>query len=82
MAMANSLVTTSRGRDPRKFMPIVFGGAGSMHICFIADELGIKKAAIPIMSGVASAMGAMMMPIRASAEKRCPWFLITWILPK
>lgn len=72
MARANSVVTTSRGRDPRKFIPIVFGGAGSMHICYIAEELGIKKAAIPVMSGVASAMGALMMPIRVTTEKTMP----------
>ncbi len=69
MARANSVVTTSRGRDPRQFIPIVFGGAGSMHICSIAEELSIKEAAIPIMSGVASAMGAVMMPIRVSLER-------------
>lgn len=69
MARANSVVTTSRGRDPRKFVPIVFGGAGAMHICFVADELGVKKAIVPAVCGVASAMGAVMMPLRVTSER-------------
>jgi len=69
MARANMLVTTSRGRDPRKLLPILFGGAGGMHACFVAEELGVNKAFIPCAAGVASAMGMTMMPLSVYAEK-------------
>ncbi len=69
MARANSLITTSRGRDPRSYLPVLFGGAGGMHACKISDEIGVKKALIVPNSGVASAMGATMMPFSTYSEK-------------
>lgn len=69
MAMANMLVTTSRGRDPRAFSPIFFGGAGGMHACGVADELGQEKIVIPPASGVTSAMGMVIMPLGSWAEQ-------------
>ncbi|SDP82305.1 hydantoinase/oxoprolinase family protein [Desulforhopalus singaporensis] len=68
MARANSLITTSRGRDPRSYLPVLFGGAGGMHACKISEELGVKKALIIPNSGVASAMGATMMPSSTYSE--------------
>jgi len=69
MARAISLVTTDRGRDPRNFVPTVFGGAGPMHICFVAELLGIAKAVVPAASGVCSAEGAVMMPLKIQFER-------------
>ena len=64
MARAISLVTTDRGRDPRKFVPVVFGGAGPMQICFVAELLDISKVIVPSAAGVCSAEGAIMMPLK------------------
>jgi N-methylhydantoinase A len=69
MARAISLVTTDRGRDPRNFVPTVFGGAGPMHICFVAELLDIAKAIVPAASGVCSAEGAVMMPLKIQSER-------------
>ena len=69
MARANALITTSRGRDPRKFVPVLFGGAGGMHACKVSDELGVTRSVIVPHAGVASAMGATMMPFSTYAEK-------------
>lgn len=69
MARANSLITTSRGRDPRDYLPVLFGGAGGMHACKISNELGVNKALIVPNCGVASAMGATMMPFSTYSEK-------------
>lgn len=69
MARANALITTSRGRDPRRFLPILFGGAGGLLAAKVAGELGVDRAAIVPNAGVASAMGATMMPFSTYAEK-------------
>lgn len=67
--MADSLVTTSRGRDPRDFVPLVYGGAGGMHICLVAEKLGLDKALMVFQPGVYSAVGATTMPFKMYAEK-------------
>jgi N-methylhydantoinase A len=69
MSRAISLVTTDRGRDPRDFVPVVFGGAGPMMICFVAELLDIPRAIIPSAAGVCSAEGAIMMPLKTYSEQ-------------
>ncbi len=69
MARANALITTARGRDPRRFMPVVFGGAGGMLACNVSRELGVSRAVVVPNAGVASAMGATLMPFSTSADQ-------------
>ncbi|MEW3852058.1 hydantoinase/oxoprolinase family protein, partial [Pseudomonas aeruginosa] len=38
---AIQLVSTERGRDPRDYALVPFGGAGPLHAARIAEELGI-----------------------------------------
>jgi len=57
MAEACRKVTLRKGYDTREFIMIAFGGAGPMHACEIAEELGIRKIIIPIYPGVFSSMG-------------------------
>jgi N-methylhydantoinase A len=59
MAKAISIVSIERGRDPRKFTLVAFGGAGPMHACDLAEELGIPKVVIPIHPGLFSASGLL-----------------------
>ena len=38
---AIQLVSTERGRDPRDYALVPFGGAGPLHAARIAEELGV-----------------------------------------
>ena len=53
-------VSTQRGRDPRNFTLVPFGGAGALHAAPVAEELGIKKIFVPMNSGVLSAVGLLV----------------------
>lgn len=60
MAKAMSIVSVERGRDPREFAMVAFGGAGPVHCCDIAEELGVTKVVIPLHAGLFSAYGLLM----------------------
>ena len=57
MSRAINAVSSERGRDPRKFVMLVFGGAGALHGAEVARGLGIKQAIIAPYAGVFSAFG-------------------------
>jgi len=57
MAEACRDVTLRKGYDSREFTLVAFGGAGPMHACDLARELGIRKIIIPWFPGVFSALG-------------------------
>jgi len=59
MAKAISIVTLERGRDPRDFAMVSFGGAGPMHCCDLAEEAGIGDIAVPVHAGLFSAYGLL-----------------------
>jgi N-methylhydantoinase A len=50
-------ITVQRGIDPRDFALMPFGGAGPLHACAIATELGISRVLCPSASGVLCALG-------------------------
>ena len=54
---AIQLVSTERGRDPRDYVLVPFGGAGPLHAARVADVLGISTIVIPPAAGVLSAFG-------------------------
>lgn len=54
---AIQLVSTERGRDPRDYALVPFGGAGPLHAARIAEELGITTIVVPPNAGVISAYG-------------------------
>jgi N-methylhydantoinase A len=58
-------VSVERGHDPRDFALVAFGGAGPLHACELAEELGIRKVLVPAAAGVLSALGLV-----ASEERR------------
>ena len=68
MAQAIKMVLIDRGRDPRDFVLVSFGGAGPMHACFIARALNIPQVVVPAYAGVASAFGATAMDMRHDLE--------------
>jgi N-methylhydantoinase A len=57
MLRALRLVSVERGHDPREFALVAFGGAGPLHACELAEELGIGKVLVPAAAGVLSALG-------------------------
>src|SRR5262245_16881823 len=58
MARALRVISIERGFDPREFTLVAFGGAGGMHACLLAEELGIETVLVPRAAGVLSARGA------------------------
>src|SRR5207253_2371396 len=60
MAAAARVMTVERGLDPRDFALLAFGGAGPMHACGIAEELGMTRVIVPAASGVLSALGMVV----------------------
>ena len=56
---AIQLVSTERGRDPRDFALVPFGGAGPLHAAKVAEDLGIGTIVIPPNPGVISAFGLL-----------------------
>lgn len=59
MIKAIRIHSIQRGYDPREFALVAFGGAGPLHACDIADELGIPTVLIPPAPGINSAMGLL-----------------------
>jgi N-methylhydantoinase A len=62
MAQALRVISLERGYDPRDFALISFGGAGGLHVCALADALGIPDIIVPTYGGVLSALGLLMAP--------------------
>ena len=57
MLRALRVVSVERGHDPRDFALVAFGGAGPLHACALAEELGIETVLVPEAAGVLSALG-------------------------
>ena len=57
MLRALRLVSVERGHDPRDFALVAFGGAGPLHACALAEELGAETVLVPAAAGVLSALG-------------------------
>lgn len=62
MARALRVISVQRGVDPRDFTLMSFGGAGGLHVCALADALGMREALVPIHGGVLSAFGMLAAP--------------------
>ena len=64
MARALRVVSVERGLDPRRFTLVAFGGAGGMHACALAEDLGIRRILVPLACGVLSALGLAVGALR------------------
>ncbi len=60
MARALRVISVQRGHNPRLFELCCFGGAGGLHVCALAEELGINCILIPANGGVLSAYGMLV----------------------
>lgn len=67
-AMANALryVSISRGRDPRDYALMAFGGAGAISAGVQAADVGIKTILVPRSASVLSALGGLMSDFKVS----------------
>ena len=52
-------VSTERGRDPRDFTLMAFGGSGPVHAAGLARELGVRRILVPPLPGLFSALGLL-----------------------
>jgi N-methylhydantoinase A len=57
MLRALRVVSVERGHDPSCFALVAFGGAGPLHACELAEELGMRTVLVPEIAGVLSALG-------------------------
>lgn len=64
MVRALRVISVERGLDPADFALLAFGGAGPMHACALAEELGIGRILIPAACGVLSALGMALADLR------------------
>ncbi len=59
MERAMRIVSLERGRDPRRYNMVAFGGAGPLHAARLARALAIPRVIVPHGAGVGSAIGLL-----------------------
>src|SRR5258705_9477161 len=69
MAGAIRAVTVERGRDPRDFTLVAYGGAGPLHATSLAAELRIPRVLVPAGPGTHGAFGMLVTDIRHDASR-------------
>lgn len=75
MAGAARVHVVEKGRDPRAFSMIAFGGAGPAHAARIAKSIGVSSVVIPPASGAASAFGFLSGRVAHEAARSAPGLL-------
>ena len=63
MAAAARVHLVEKGKDPRRYAMVGFGGAGPAHAADVARAMGVKEVIIPPASGAASALGFLAAPL-------------------
>jgi N-methylhydantoinase A/oxoprolinase/acetone carboxylase beta subunit len=69
MVRALRVVSVEQGLDPREFALVAFGGAGPLHGCALAEELGMSTVLVPAAAGVLSALGLVAADERRDAVR-------------
>ena len=64
MASAARVHIAEQGHDVRAFTLLATGGAGPVHVYYVARKLGLKRLICPASAGVASALGLLIAPAR------------------
>lgn len=72
MSYAVKGVSTERGLDAAAFALIAYGGAGPLHACAIAREIGISRVIIPRAPGHFCAFGMLHSDLRYDSVRT--WF--------
>ena len=68
MEHAIRIVSVERGRDPRRYAMVAFGGAGPLHAARLARKIGVPQVIIPKNAGVGSAVGLLGADARLDAS--------------
>jgi N-methylhydantoinase A len=71
MMRALRAVSTERGRDPRDFALMAFGGSGPVHAAGLARELYIHQTLIPPLPGLFSALGLLFSGVEHHDVRSC-----------
>jgi N-methylhydantoinase A len=69
MVRALRVVSVEQGLDPHDFALVAFGGAGPLHACALAEELGMDTVLVPAAAGVLSAFGLVAADERRDAVR-------------
>jgi N-methylhydantoinase A len=79
MVRAVKAISSERGRDPRRFACVAYGGNGPLHAISAAVELGIGLVVIPPSPGVFSAFGLLTaeLSVHAARSLLCPTRALT-----
>jgi N-methylhydantoinase A len=64
-------VSTARGRDPRQFALIAFGGSGPIHAAPLARELSVQRIIVPPLPGLFSAVGLLSSHLEHHDVRSC-----------
>jgi 5-oxoprolinase (ATP-hydrolysing)/N-methylhydantoinase A len=72
MAAAARVHLVEKGRDPRNYAMVGFGGAGPAHAVEVARVLGVREVIIPPASGAASALGFLAAPLSFETVRSHP----------
>jgi len=59
MTRALRSVSSEKGRDPRDFVLIAYGGSGPVHAAGLAAELGCRTVLVPALAGLFSSLGLL-----------------------
>jgi N-methylhydantoinase A/oxoprolinase/acetone carboxylase beta subunit len=69
MMQAIQKESVRRGFDIRKFSLIACGGAGALHACQLAEQLGMQSIIVPPNPGILSALGLMATDLKYDFSK-------------
>jgi len=72
MAAAARIHIVEKGKDPRRYAMVGFGGAGPAHAVEVARILGVEEVLIPPASGAASALGFLAAPLSFESVRSLP----------
>ena len=64
-------VSTERGRDPREFALMAFGGSGPIHAAGLAKELLIREVIVPPLPGLFSTLGLLFSGVEHHDVRSC-----------
>jgi len=78
MVQALRVMSVERGLDPREFSLMSFGGAGGLHVCALAEALGMCSAIVPVHGGVLSALGMLVAPRQRNLSRTVQGLLADW----
>jgi N-methylhydantoinase A len=73
MEKAIRVVSIERGRDPRQFVLVAFGGAGGLHACALAEALSIPNVIVPAFPGALSAFGILASDVVKDYSRTVLW---------